>query len=187
MDALSQLSRGRGDPKYDHKAEEYVHFLAVSATPHALTTKQVETASADDEELVTVRNVTRTGKFENCKAYAPIAGELCTIRQLALRETHIVLPQKLKQQALALAHKGRLSIVGTKQNLRTKVWWPAMQKAAEKFCRSCHGCQTVVRPDPPEPLRPTALPKGPWQDLATDLLGPLPSRHSVLVLVDYYN
>lgn len=39
----------------------------------------------------------------------------------------------------------------------------------------------------PEPLRPTTLPDGPWQDVATDLLGPLPTGHSILVVVDYYS
>lgn len=67
------------------------------------------------------------------------------------------------------------------------MWWPGIDKAAEKYVRSCHGCQIVSRPDVPEPLRPTALPDGPWQDLATDLLGPLPTGHSILVVIDYYS
>ena len=61
-----------------------------------------------------------------------------------------------------------------------------MDKAAEKFCKSCYRCQLVARPNPPEPLTSTTLPEGPWQDLAVDLLGPLPSGHSILVVVDYY-
>jgi hypothetical protein len=39
----------------------------------------------------------------------------------------------------------------------------------------------------PEPLEPTKLPDGPWQDLAIDLLGPLPSGHYILVVIDYYS
>jgi hypothetical protein len=54
-------------------------------------------------------------------------------------------------------------------------------------CRETRGCQTVVRPDVPEPRRPTVLPDGPWQDVATDLLFPLPTGHSILVVVDYYS
>lgn len=62
-----------------------------------------------------------------------------------------------------------------------------MDKAADRHCRACHGCQLVARPDPPEPIRSTTLPDGPWQDLAVDLMGPLPSGHSLLVIVDYYS
>ncbi|PFX13011.1 Uncharacterized protein K02A2.6 [Stylophora pistillata] len=40
---------------------------------------------------------------------------------------------------------------------------------------------------PPEPLRSTTLPEGPLQDLAVDLLGPLPSGYSILVVVDCYS
>ena len=62
-----------------------------------------------------------------------------------------------------------------------------MYKATEKYVKGCHGCTLEARPDEPEPLRPTALPDGPWQDIATDLLGPLPTGHSILVVVDYYS
>ena len=37
------------------EAEEYVRFVAISATPNAMTTREVEEASAQDEELVEVR------------------------------------------------------------------------------------------------------------------------------------
>ena len=186
-DPLSRLLSQNKATDHQHGAEEYVRFAAVSATPAALTTREVEEASAVDEELKTLREAIKTGRFEKCKAYAPAAGELCVIGQLVLRGTRIVLPSKLRPQAISLGHEGHLGIVGTKQNLRSKVWWPSMDKAAEKFCKSCYGCQLVARPNPPEPLTSTTLPEGPWQDLAVDLLGPLPSGHSILVVVDYYS
>ena len=34
---------------------------------------------------------------------------------------------------------------------------------------------------------PTPLLEGPWVDVATDLIGPLPSGHSLLVVVDYFS
>ncbi|KAL2079819.1 hypothetical protein ACEWY4_025563 [Coilia grayii] len=119
--------------------------------------------------------------------YAPAAAELCVVGYIILRGTRIVLPKALRARALMLAHEGHLGIVGTKQHLRSKVWWPGIDRAAEKYCKACHGCQITARPDAPEPLRPTALPDGPWQALAVDLLGPLPSKHSILVAVDYYS
>lgn len=187
-DSLSRLlSSSVKQAKHEHGADEYVRFVAVTATPRALTTREVEEASAADPELQEVREAIATGHFEKCKPYAVIAGELCTIGYLVLRGTRIVLPQALWTRALALAHEGHLGIVGTKQHLRTKVWWPGMDRAAERHCKACHGCQIVDRPDPPEPLRPTPLPDGPWRDVAVDLLGPLPSNHAILVVVDYFS
>ena len=93
----------------------------------------------------------------------------------------------MRPQILALAHEGHLGVAGTKINLRTKVWWPDIDKATEKYCRTCHGCQRVARPDPPEPLRTTTLPEGPWIDVAANLMGPLPFGHLLLVVVDYYS
>jgi len=37
---------------------------------------------------------------------------------------------------------------------------------------------------PPEPIKSSSLPRGPWQDLALDFLGPLLSGDFVLVVVD---
>ena len=88
-----------------------------------------------------------------------VAGELCVIGQLLLRGTRIVIPKKLQRRTRAPAHEGHLGVVGTKQNLRTsKGWWPGMDKAADRHCRACH----------------------------VDLMVPLPSGHSLLVIVDYY-
>ena len=40
---------------------------------------------------------------------------------------------------------------------------------------------------PPEPMQRVEPPSGPWQDVAIDVLGPLPSGESLLVVVDYYS
>ena len=187
-DPLSRLISSTNESiEHKHGSDEYVQFIAVNATPNALTTRQVEEISKDDAELSDLREAIETGRYDKCKPYAPVAGELCVIGYLVLRGTRLVLPEKLRPQALALAHEGHLGIVGTKQALRTKIWWPAMDKAAEKYCRACHGCQLVARPDLPEPIRSTTLPDGPWEDMAIDLLGPFPSGHSILVVVDYFS
>ncbi|XP_046578825.1 uncharacterized protein K02A2.6-like [Haliotis rubra] len=78
-------------------------------------------------------------------------------------------------------------VVKMKQRLRTKVWWPGIDAQAEAHCKSCHGCQVVSSPNPPPPLFRTTLPSLPWQHLAADLLGPLPSGDNILVVVDYYS
>ena len=52
---------------HEHDAEEYVRFVAVSATPTALITREIEETSAVDEELIEVRKAITTGQFDGCK------------------------------------------------------------------------------------------------------------------------
>ena len=127
--------------------------------PKAMTIHDVERASSDDAELQQLRECIDTGRWTDCpdEIYAAISGEPCVIGQLVLSESRIVMPRKLRPQALALAHEGHLGIVGTKQALRSKVWWPGIYRAMETHCRSCHGCQLVARPDAPEPIRSTTF------------------------------
>ena len=79
-----------------------------------------------------------------------------------------------------------MGIVATKLGLQNKVWWTENAKDAKRYVWSCHGCQLVGQPTSPEPLMPTALPHGKWQDLRLDLLGPMPHGEYLLVVVDYY-
>ena len=95
-DALSRLLHRKVEPdNHQRCTEEYVRFVAVSATPTALTTREIEEASADDEELKEVRKAIVTGRFEKCRQYMTVAGELCVIGQLVLRGTRIIIPSKL--------------------------------------------------------------------------------------------
>ena len=55
-----------------------------------------------------------------------------------------------------------------------------MEKDAERHGKTCYGCQLVSRSSPPEPIKSTALPTGPWRDLAIDLLRPLPTGDAQL-------
>ena len=71
--------------------------------------------------FIALREAIKTGRFEKCKAYSPAAGELCVIGQLVLRGTRIVLPSKLRSQAIALAHKGHLGVVGTKKTFKLSI------------------------------------------------------------------
>ena len=114
-------------------------------------------------------------------------GELSAIVKLVLRGTRIVIPKQLRCQVLELAHEGHPGIVAMKQRLRTKVWSPGIDKEVERACKTCHGCQLVSQPTKPEPMTRTELPTAPWQHLAADLLGPLPSGDYVFVVVDYYS
>ena len=93
---------------------------------------------------------------------------------------------KLRDRVVDLAHEGHQGLTKTKQKLRSKVWWAGIDRQVEAKCKSCHGCQLVGLPTPPEPLKHTEFPSQPWQDLAPDLMGSLPPGEYVYVVIDYY-
>ena len=168
----------------------HVRFVAQNATPRALTTREIERESAVDDELVSLHQCIEYGNwnsFNGPKLYKAIKDELCTIGKLILRGNRILMPTKLRQQILQLAHEGHLGIVRTKQALRSKVFWPGMDVEAENLCKTCHGCQITSRKSNPEPIRTTKLPLEPWSELAVDFLGPLPSGEHIMVVIDYYS
>ena len=75
----------------------------------------------------------------------------------------------------------------TKQRVRSKVWWPGIDREVEQRCKVCHGCQIVSGKPCPEPMKRTVLSEEPWQDVAADLLGPLPGGEYLFVAVNYYS
>ena len=80
-----------------------------------------------------------TGRFEKRRQYMSVAGELCVIGQLVLIGIRIIISSKLQPRILALAHEGHLGVVGTKQNLRTKVWWPRWIKRLRDIAERATG------------------------------------------------
>ena len=187
-DSLSRLTKiGKTKPR--NLAEEYANFVASTAVPRAMTAKEIEEASARDEELVMVGKCIKTGNWDavECAHYKPVREELCMVGNIVLRGTRIVVPKKLRARVIEVGHEGHQGILKMKQRLRTKVWWPGIHKEAETFCKSCHGCQVVSRPNGPESLYMTELAQGPWQDIAIDFMGPLPSGDYVFAVTDYYS
>ncbi|CAH3178710.1 unnamed protein product [Porites evermanni] len=52
--------------------------------------------------------------------------------EMACLSIRIVIPKQLRCQVLELAHEGHPGIIAMKQRLRTKVWWPGIDKEVEK-------------------------------------------------------
>ena len=196
-DPLSRLSQSgiskacEASVSLTAKAEAHVRFVALNAVPRAMTAKEIEQVSVDDAELEIVRQCIQTGKFRDSSihnSYKLVSTELCVVGNLVLRGNRIVIPGKLRQHVLQLAHEGHSGMVGTKRNLRTKVWWPNIDKDVETYIKACHGCQIVAKPPNPEPVLSTKLPEAPWQELAVDHFGPFGSSNNhILVVIDYFS
>ena len=148
----------------------YVCVYILTA-PCALLIQDIETASANNNELRIIRQCIQTNDWKHLpRIFMPVRHELTVIGQVVLRSTRIVSPSCYRDRILMLAHKGHQGIVKTKERLCSKVWWPGIDGQAEMTCKACLSCHAVSQPIPPAPVKSTALPQGPWEDLATDLL-----------------
>jgi len=189
-DALSRLSCGTRSTNTEKRnvTEEYVRAIAAEAVPKAMLPREVEQASNDDVEMSMLRHCINTDSWSQPEAmkYVHVKNELCVLGKLVMRGTRLVIPKALRQRVLEIAHEGHVGIAAMKLRLRTKVWWPSIDKDAEKHVKLCHGCQLMAKPTAPEPMIRTELPPGKWQDVAVDLLGPMPTGEYLLVVVDYY-
>ncbi len=107
--------------------------------------------------------------------YKPLEQELSIVDDVILRDNRIILPARLRNKAIKLAHKDHAGMTETNQRIRSKLWWPNMDKDIEQHIRSCHPCQIVGRPDKPEPVQPTELASEPWTELVIDVCGPCPT------------
>ena len=70
-----------------------------------------------------------------------VKDELWIIGQIVMRGNRIILPEKLWEHTVKLAHEGHQGIVRTKSRLREKVWWPNIDKQVESFIKACYPCQ----------------------------------------------
>ena len=113
--------------------------------------------------------------------------ELLTCRQIILRGTQIVIPKSQQQHVIDLAHEGHQGIVKTKFLLRSKVYFPSIDRMAEQTVKQCIACQANTLEKHVEPLQMTELPPGPWQNISADFCGPFSNGQYLFGSMDDYS
>ena len=98
-DSLSRLTK-IGEMKFRSIAEDCVSFVAKTAIPRAMNSREIEEASSFDEELMTVRQCIEIGNWDSpkCVSCKSVRDELCIVGKIVLRGTRMVIPQKLDQE-----------------------------------------------------------------------------------------
>ena len=93
----------------------------------------------------------------------------------------IVIPLIYHETVLSLAHDtplaGYLGVNKTCGHLLKHFYWPGVCKDVKHFCRSCHTCQVLGKPNQKPkaiPLRPIPVAKKPFSHVIVDYVGPLP-------------
>ena len=119
--------------------------------------------------------------------YTNIWNELSVIDGVLLRHERLVIPSNMQSRIVKLGHEGHLGMVNTKRLLRSKFWFPNLDKMVEIEVKSCLACQATVYKKGREPLSMSPLPNGPWESIKADFYGPLPSGEYLLLIIDEYS
>ena len=97
----------------------------------------------------------------------------------------IVVPKVYQSEILKLAHEsplgGHLGINKTYSKITKHFYWPQIRHCVAEFCKTCHTCQMVGKPNqkiPVAPLKPIPAFEEPFSKVIIDCVGPLSKTKS---------
>ena len=95
--------------------------------------------------------------------------------------TQVVVPPRYRKEILRLAHDipmaGHLGVRKTVARILAHFYWPRLRQDVAEYCRTCHTCQVVGKPQhriKPAPLIPIPVSQEPFSRVLIDCVGPLP-------------
>ena len=148
-----QVATTQAPPRTQQMAEENVNLIASEAVPKAMILGEVKRATLKDKTLQVVAEFIRTDHRQEAekmydldttaiRSFVKVKDELTVSddNSLILRGTRIVLPRSLQQRALDIAYEGHLCMSKTKALIRTKVWFPCIDKCIDKLVREVMVC-----------------------------------------------
>lgn len=188
----SQACKSQAEFELRETVEEFekdIMAIVKSSVPEAVTWQELLEEKLSDTELSNLKEAIARGYFtaQEKRAlgsqYDAIFTELAVVGGLVVRGPQIVVPRMLRDKVVKLAHEGHQGITKTKEYLRTRVWFPGLDKMVEAHIQHCHPCQVVSMSQEREPLRMTPLPSEPWKEVAVDFWGPIHTGEYLLVTV----
>ena len=192
-DYLSRLpQKGEKTPQYKSWIDQQVEGVLVGALKtydDGLSRDIVKDYSASDATLQKLIKVIADQNWkyvdEALKPYKHLKEELTIVDGLVLRGDRLVVPEKLQQTVVDIAHSSHHGIGKTKALLCETLWFPGMDRKVEHTVTRCLPCQEASHtPMMHEPLKMTDLPDRPWQKVSMDLCGPFSSGDYLLVVID---
>ncbi|XP_071850601.1 uncharacterized protein [Apostichopus japonicus] len=96
-----------------------------------------------------------------------------------------VVPKVYHSDIMSMAHDspmaGHLGVRKTCDRILKHFWWPKIRSDVADYCRSCHTCQVVGKPNqkiPPAPLKPIPAFDEPFRRVIIDCFDSLPKTKS---------
>ena len=176
------------------KKEIYVRkIINISDSPDAINKANIHKASLQDRTYQETIKLLKEGKRPKEKSpYTRSWDELCVVDDLILKGERIVIPDteeetgkgNIREHLLDIAHEGHPGSTVMKKYMRSRVWFPKMDKSIDEMVAGCLPCQASTNTKHRDPLTPSTPPEQPWVNLAADHWGPTPNGKYLLVVID---
>lgn len=190
QDPMDYLSRHPLPSTEDDKTEKVVRQI-LSRSEKSTTLEELRMETEKDEIIQEImRSISkgdwkRQKKNEKLKPYLDMQEEFSAVNGLLYRIDRIVVPESLQRKIVKIGHNmGHLGKTKTKQMLREKYWFAAMNSIIDQVIEQCYECKVATKESKEEPIKPSEIPAKPWDVIAVDFGGPYPDGHYNFVLVD---
>ena len=177
--------------------EEDEEDVAIIST---ISIQNFQEESEKCQELTQVRNFVEHGwpkkkdVPEELRPYFGIRHELSIHKEQLLRGRRIIVPTRLRDELIHLAHESHMGIQRTKSQIRSLYWWPAMDKRIEEMINTCYVCQNAsktFKSGPKPSMEKLPIPESPMQRVAVDIKGPMyhlpPHLRYAIVVIDLHS
>ncbi|KAL2092522.1 hypothetical protein ACEWY4_012320 [Coilia grayii] len=119
---------------------------------------------------------------------------MITIQEgIVLYDNKYVVPEALYKPVIKLYHEyAHVSSANTAQMIKRYFWWPTLASDVTNWCEACLVCAAINQGVPGRTkLHRPVPPKGPWENLQMDFIGPLPNAKGgyryCLVIIDKFS
>ncbi|CAG2202522.1 unnamed protein product [Mytilus edulis] len=177
-------------PKLKNDETEQI-VKQIIESEHAIVLSKIREETSKDVRLQDVMQRQRRNDWEKHKSrpeiatYYMVRNELYILDEVLFRLNQIVIPESLQRKVIKAAHSmGHLGLTKTKQMLRARYWFPALNSMVEDIIGRCYECKVTTKEHRQEPIKPTKIPETAWHTLAADYGGPYPDGHYNLVVID---
>ncbi|KAL0161181.1 hypothetical protein M9458_044906, partial [Cirrhinus mrigala] len=190
-DTLSRKSIEYHDDSLSEGMDAQVHTLIANIQVSDNKLKEIIAATAQDTQLTTLNQVTKTGWPDTYKQCPPLIREYwnprCDISEIdgiMFKGEKIIVPQSLRKDMLDRIHTGHMGMEKCKHRARDLLFWPRMGQQIETMVGQCRICQERRNANTKEPLLSHTIPARPWQVVGTDLFT---WNEQNIIIADYYS
>lgn len=116
----------------EEDVQSHMNMVSSALSVSDTKSKQIADETAKDTELqCVIENIKNGWPVGSCPLFYHIRGELSVVDGLLLKQSRIVIPQKLRRDILQRVHEGHLGVEKCKRRARDTVFWPGIKTLRE--------------------------------------------------------